>query len=172
MRSYGIWRSYRRMLVGQSLSGEEVLPDRSAIKHMLSDISFPPHDVSTPEQFNSLISKLSDNETDVFSCKVQQIFQDPLSLHIASDALIKAWSLEGWQIPNPFSLSPGIKYLTADVNIIPIGIEADEDEFEFRLRASICAPGVVVPLRASLAPLCDALVQLTKHEYFELEGSE
>ncbi len=171
MRSYGIWRSYRGMLVGQSLSGEEVLPDRTAIKHMLSDISFPPHDVSTPEKFNSLISKLSDNETDVFSWKVQQIFQDPLSLHIASDALVKAWSLEGWQISNPFSLSPGIKHLSANVHIVPYGITPAGDCFKFLFRAGISAPGVLVP-RSGLRPLCDALVQLTKHDWSELEGEE
>lgn len=173
MRSYSIWRSYKARLAGQSLStGEEVLPDRSVIMQMLSDISFAPHDVSTPQSFNSLISSASDERMYHLGHRLQDIFEAPSSLDIGPDTLGKAWSIEGLEVLNPFALSPGIKYLTADVNIIPIGIEADEDEFEFRLRASICAPGVFVPLRASLAPLCDALVQLTKHEYFELEGSE
>lgn len=173
MRSYTIWRSYKARLVGQSLStGEEVLPDRCAITQMLSDISFAPHDVSTPQSFNSLISSSSDERMYHLGYRLQDIFEAPSSLDIAPDTLDKAWSIEGLEVLNPFALSPGIKYLTADVNTIPIGIEADGDEFEFRLRASICAPGVLVPLRASLAPLCDALVQLTKHDYFELEGSE
>lgn len=164
IRSYGLWRSYNGILIGQSSrSGDEVLPDKCAIEHMLSDIIFSPYDVSTPEALNSALEIFSSEMLESLSLRLTKIFQDPLTSEFTPDALDEAWLIESFNIPNPFCLSPGLKYLSSSIHLSPYRITAEDGRYRFRLRAGISVPGMLIPRKPGLAPVCDAFVELSKH---------